>query len=698
MTTARSRQLARGEGRFLADLELPGALEVCFVRSPHPHAAILGVARADFAVTAEDLRLRPVTIRGAGLRGVPWHPLARDKVRYVGEPVAAVWAEDRYLAEDRAEAVAVEYREAAPGEPLQAAAADGVLFEQDVRHGDVDALLAAAHLVLDRTFQGPRVAPLPLEGRGVAAATDEETGVCTVWTSTQVPTLVRRGIARCLGIEERLVRVLVPDVGGGFGLKAHLFAEEVVLAALARRLRRPVRWIEDRLENLTAGTHAHDTSIRLHVGATREGRLLAADLQVTADVGAYSVFPFSASLEPTTAAASVLGPYRLDAYRCRARAIASSRCPVGAYRGVGTASGVHAGERMMDEIAVELGLDPLEVRRRNAIADLPTTTIAGRRLDSGDYHRLLALLEEKSGYRELRREQAEARARGRLVGIGVALFNEHAGTGSEGYRTRGITTIPGTDACRVRVTGEGRIEICTSAAEAGQGHADTYRELAARELGVSAESVDVVEGDTGLCPEGTGTFTSRGAVGVLESVVQALRKAAALDLAPGTDVTHVHDPRALYSSGAHLALVEVDPVGWLPRVLRYVAVEDCGAVIKPEVVEGQVKGGVAMGLGDVLLSEQVYSEEGQNVTSTMLDYLVPLAADVPAVEVHHLGLPTPATTLGCKGVGESGTIGAFAAIPNAVADAVRPLGARLSRLPHSPDRIREAVAAARGSG
>jgi aerobic carbon-monoxide dehydrogenase large subunit len=696
MTTGRQRRLARGEGRFLADLELPGALEVCFVRSPHAHAEILDVAPADGAVSAEDLGLDPVTINGAGLRTVPWHPLARDKVRYVGEPVAAVWAEDRYLAEDRAEDVDVEYREVAAGEPLHGEAVDGVLFEQETGQGDVDGLLAAADLVLERIFQAPRVAPLPLEGRGVAAAYDEETGVCTVWTSTQVPTLVRRGIARCMGMEERLVRVIVPDVGGGFGLKAHLFAEEVVLAALARRLLRPVRWIEDRLENLTAGVHAHDTAIRLRVGATREGLLLAADLEVTADVGAYSVFPFSASLEPTTAAASVLGPYRLHAYRCRARAIASSRCPVGAYRGVGTTSGVHAGERMMDEIAAKLGLDPLELRRRNAITSLPTTTITGRRLDSGDYHQLLRLLEEKSGYRELRREQAEARAQGRLVGIGIALFNEHTGTGSEGYRERGIATIPGTDACRIRVTAEGRIEICTSAAEAGQGHAETYREVAVRELGVTPESVDVIEGDTELCPEGTGTFTSRGAVGVLESVVQALRGAAALDLAPGTEVTHVHDPQALYPSGAHLALVEVDAVGWLPRLLRYVAVEDCGAVIHPEVVDSQVRGGVAMGLGDVLLGEQVYSEEGQPLTSTLLDYLVPLAADVPPVEVHHLGLPTPGTTLGSKGVGEAGTIGAFAAIPNAVADAVRPLGARLDRLPHSPDRIRNAVAAARG--
>jgi carbon-monoxide dehydrogenase large subunit len=694
LTPAQRPRLLAGQGGFIADVELPGALDVAFVRSPFAHAAVGRVSGPDACVTAADLGLHPLRIEGRGLHPVPWHPLATDRVRYAGEAVAACWAADRYLAEDLAEQVEVDYRPLEDSSPLHAEAPDGLLFEHSTESGDVDALLATAAVVLERTYRTARVTPLPLECRGVLADYDAERETWTVWTSTQVPTLVQRGIASCLGVAPERVRVLVPDVGGGFGLKAHLFAEEVVLAALARRLRRPVRWLEDRLENLTAAAHAHDDVLRLRVGASAEGRLLALDVEVTADVGAYSIYPFSASLEPTTSAASVLGPYDLAAYRSRVRAVASARCPVGAYRGVGIAPGVHAGERLLDELAAELGQDPLQLRRQNAIRELPRTTAAGRRLDAGDYPRLLDTLEERAGYGELRRWQAEARAQGRLVGVGVALFNEHAGTGSRGYLARGIGTVPGTDACRVLVTEAGRIEIRTSAAEAGQGHADTYRALAARELGVDPDLVDVLEGDTELCPEGTGTFTSRGSVSVVQAVAAALREAAAADLAPGTDVTCVNDPDPLFSSGAHLALVEVLRPGFIPRVLRYVAVEDCGAVLHEEVVLGQVQGGVAMGLGDVLLSEQVYSAEGQNLTSTLLDYLVPLAPDVPAVEVHHLGIPTPANSLGSKGVGEAGTIGAYGAIPNAVADALRPLGAELDRLPYTPDRIRAAVARA----
>ncbi len=356
---------------------------------------------------------------------------------------------------------------------------------------------------------------------------------------------------------------------------------------------------------------------------------------------------------------------------------------------------VYATERMLDEIAAHLDQDPLEIRRRNLVKDLPRATLTGRRLDSGDYAALLDRLEETSGYPELRRRQSAARAQGRLFGVGIGLFNEHSGTGSADYRSRGITSIPGTDAARVKVLEGGRLVIHTSAADAGQGHAETYRGLAARELGVPPEQVEVVEGDTDLCPHGSGTFASRGAVGVVESVVAALRAVAERDLAPGTDITITTQPEQVYPSGAHLAVVEVDPVTLVPAVTRYVAVEDCGVVLEPDLVEGQVRGGVAMGIGNVLLEEHVYSDDGQPLTTTMLDYLVPLAVDVPSVEIHHLEKPSPSTVLGSKGVGEAGTIGAHGAVANAVADAVRPLGARLRRLPYSPARIHEALAESR---
>jgi aerobic carbon-monoxide dehydrogenase large subunit len=678
-------RLVAGRAPYLADLDLGAdALEVAFVRSPLPHAAIRSVG-GEQAATASDLGLQPLAIEGPGLRPRPWHALARERVRYLGEPVAAVWAGDRYRAEDLAARVRLDLEELPLEDPAE-------LFSATFSGGDPDAAFGRAERVLEGSFRAARQTPLPLEGRGVAAAWDAESGRIRLWTSTQVPSLVRTGVARCLGIEEDRLQVLVPRVGGGFGLKAHLFAEEVVLAALAMRLRRPVRWVEDRWENLVASAHAHDTEVRLRVGVDGDGRVLAVDAEVTADVGAYSIYPFSASLEPMTAAQTLFGPYAIEALRFRARGLASNRCPVGAYRGVGMNAAVHATERMMDVIAAALAIDPLELRRRNVHGSLPVETVAGRRLDSGDYPELLRRLEEESGYAGLRRRQAEARAEGRLVGIGIGVFNEHAGAGAGDYRRRGVSTIPGHDAARVRVGGDGRIVVHTSAADAGQGHAETYREVAARELGVPPDRVDVVEGDTDACPPGTGTFTSRGAVGVLESVVQALRAAAEADLAPGTDVTRTVDASQVFPSGAHLAVVEVDPVSLVPRVVRYVAVEDCGTVVHRDVVEGQVRGGVAMGIGNVLFEEHVHGPDGQILTATMQDYLVPLAADVPEVEMAHLESPSPRTSLGSKGAGEAGTVGACGAVANAVADAVRPLGGReLDRLPYSPARIFESL-------
>jgi aerobic carbon-monoxide dehydrogenase large subunit len=663
-------RLVQGRGAYLADRAPAGVLELAFVRSPFPHARIGRIAGA--GLTGADLEVR----------GLPWPPLARERARYVGEPVAAVWAEDRYGAEDVADAVDVEW------DPLPLEA-PRVLFERELGGGPLEAAMAGADLVLERELRAARQAPLPLEGRGVTAAW--EAGRLTVWTSSQVPEVVRRGLGRALGLEERAVRVLVPDVGGGFGLKAHLFPEEVVVAALAMRLGRPVRWVEDRRENLLAGVHAHDNAVRLRVAATADGRVLAVDAEVTSDVGAYPIHPFSASLEPMTAASALFAAYELEALRVRARGLSSHRCPVGASRGVGTNTAVFATERAMDLVAAELGIDPLELRRRSAVTGLPRTTLGGRALDSGDYGALLERLEQTAGYGELRRAQADARAEGRLLGVGLALFNEHSGTGATEYRDRGLTEVSGLDACRVLVPGDGRIEVRVSSVEIGQGLAGTCRRVAARELGVAPERVDVVMGDTDRCPPGTGAFVSRGAVGLLDSVVTACRQAAERDLEPGTDVTSTVDPRQVFPAGAHLAVVEVDPVSCVPRLLRYVAVEDCGTVVDEAVVAGQVLGGVAMGVGQVLLEECAYAEDAQPLCSTLLDYLLPSAGDVPHVELAHVVSPSPRTALGSKGVGEAGTIGAFGAVGNAVCDAIAPLGAEVTRLPFSPQRIFEAI-------
>ena len=656
-------------------------LEVVFVRSPLAHARILGIAGA---TRAEDLDCQPITVRGLNLAETPCWPLAREKARFAGEAVALVHAEDRYRAEDLADSVEVDLEPCPPGEPLHASAPDGIAFRHRFDNGDVDGIFASADHVLEETFRTARSTPLPLEARGVLAKWSA--GQLTLFTSTQGPDLVRDEVARCLRLAREQVRVVVPDVGGGFGLKAHVFPEEVAMAALTRQLGRPVRWVEDRLENLAGSAHAHEEELRIRLAVDREGRFLAADATVSVDVGAYSIFPFSASLEPMTTAQTLFGPYDLRAFRFEAIGRLSSKCPAGAYRGVGMSAAAYASERMVDLVAGELGLDPLQLRRRNAVAELPHTSHAGRELDSGDYGALLGRL--AAPYGEARRLQAEGRAQGRLFGVGVGFFNEHSGTGAAEYRKRGIEAIPGVDRARVRVDSEGRLFVYTSSAEAGQGHADTYRLVAAREFGLAPERVIVIEGDTDDCPPGSGTFVSRGAVGQLSALVQALREAAAKDFEPGLDVTATVEPRQVFPAGAHLATVEVDPLSLQPRLTGYWAVEDCGTVVNPAAADGQVLGGVAMGAGGVLFEELSYSPEGGLITGTLLDYLVPVAPDLPAeMRVEHLESPSPRTELGSKGVGEAGTIGAFAAVANAVADAVAPLGARLTDLPYSPARI-----------
>lgn len=669
---------------YLADRSPEGSLEVAFVRSHFAYAALGAVRGA--GLTAADLDLGELTVEGPDLTPRPWPALARGRVRFVGELVAAVWAEDRYRAEDLAGLVEVDYEPLEP-EPPQ------VLFEREFGGGDLAAAFSRADLVLERSYRAARQAPLPLEARAVEAYLAD--GRLTVWSSTQVPHVLRQGLARALRMEPEAIHVRVPAIGGGFGLKAHVFPEEVVVAALALRLGRRVRWIEDRRENLLAAVHAHDNEVRMRAAVSGEGRILAVEAEVLCDVGAYSVYPFSASLEPATAGSAIFAPYALEALRVRSSARSSHRCPVGAYRGVGTNTAVYATERMVDAIAAELRLDPLELRRRNVLPDLPHETLSGRALDSGDYTLMLDRLEARAEYGELLRWQAERRDQGALVGVGVAFFNEHSGTGATEYRERGVTEVPGFDSCRVRVAEDGRVEVFTSSVDIGQGHLETCRRVAVRELGVPASQVEVVAGDSDACPSGTGAFVSRGAVGVLEALVKALREAATRDLEPGTDVTVEVDPEQVFPAGAHLAVVEVDPVSFVPRVLRYVAVEDCGTLVDAEAVAGQVRGGVAMGIGKVLLEEAVYGEDGQLRSATLLDYLVPMAPDVPEVEMEHLESPSPKTLLGSKGVGEAGTIGAFGAVANAVADALAPLGAELSRLPYSPDRLFQAVEAAR---
>jgi aerobic carbon-monoxide dehydrogenase large subunit len=747
-------RLLRGAGRYLDDVVLPRMLAVAFVRSPHAHARIVAVdvaaARAlsgvAAVVTADELRgrVRPLAPRLVGGTFVPtdWPPLADGEVRFCGEAVAVIAAASPYVAADARELVQVGY------EPLPAVvtaddalAAGHVLVQRGWCRGDVEGVFAGAPVVLRERFTHGRVAAAPLEPRGVVADWDGD--ALTVWASTQIPSVLRSTLASALGLDESRVRVLAPDVGGGFGLKTHVFPEDVAVAALARLLGRPVKWVEERREQLTAAAHAREQHVDVEVAADAVGVVRALRARMVSDAGAYHIYPLTAALEPLGSAAILPGPYRVEAYAYEAVAVATHKPPLGAYRGVGMTMGAFVMERMLDLLATRLAVDPTEIRRRNFIArdGYPFTSASGMTYDSGDYPKALEQALALAGYDDLRREQQRARAAGRLVGIGVACYTEYTGMGSEVFRRRGMEDVRGVEGATVTMDPDGGVRCALSFPSQGQGHATTAAQLVADRLGVPLERVRLVPFDTVVAPPGGGTFGSRGAVTMggtaavaadhlrarlrmlaarrLEAAVDdivldaghahvrgfAERRIAVAELArlayspplgglpaelgPGLSATVYFDsPAPTFSGAVHVAAVEVDGATGRVRVQRYVVVEDCGPVVNPAIVEGQVHGAVAQGLGEALLESLVYDGKGQLLTATLLDYALPRAADVPALEIGHLETPSPFTPGGVKGMGEGGTIGAPAALANAVADAVRALGVGVTRLPVSSESLR----------
>jgi carbon-monoxide dehydrogenase large subunit len=736
-------RLLAGAGRYVADLRMPGALHLAFVRSPHAHARVVRVdpaaARAlpgvAAVLTAADLDARPIAVAfsGEGYHGAPWPPLARDRVRFVGDPVAVVAARDRYVAEDAADLVEVVYEplpavvsvEAAraPRAPAVHDAVPGnTYYRLDHRHGDVEAAFAAAAVVVRGTFRHQRLAASPLEGRGIAVEPAGDR--LRVWASTQTPHLLRTALARSLGIAEEAVRVAVPDVGGGFGPKMHAYPEDVVAAAAARALGRPVVWVEDRRENLLAMAQAREQVVEAALAADGDGRIRGLRAAVASDAGAYSIFPLTAILEALGTAQIMPGPYRVPAYAYTTEAVATHKAPMGAYRGVGMTVGVFVMERLMDTLAATLGLDPAEVRRRNFVAPdaFPHTAPTGLVYDSGRFAETLAAALGALRYDEARREQARARAAGRLVGIGLASFVEYTGMGPRTFARRGMADVPGRDSATVTVDASGIARVAVSCPSQGQGLETLYAQLAAGELGLEPEAVRVEPVDTDAVPPGSGTFASRAAVSGGGAVVRAagevraravevaarLLEAAVADVtvaggrffvrgAPERSVSWgevgradtlaatatYEPPPAAFSNGAHAAVVEVDRDTGMVRVLRYVVAEDCGPQINPMLVEGQTHGGLAQGVGEALLEEVAYDGTGQPLAATFMDYLLPTVHEVPAAEIVHLETPSPNTARGVKGMGESATIGAPACLANAVADA---LGRAVDELPVTPAR------------
>jgi aerobic carbon-monoxide dehydrogenase large subunit len=763
-----------GATRYVDDMRLPGTLAIAFVRSPHAHARIVAVdARRASSVpgvhavlTAADLEtiLPPLRVAHDPATGRPpcrtvvWPVLACGKARFVGEAVAAVVAEDRAIAEDAAGLVDVDWDPLEPVVDVERATAagaplvhddwpDNVYQRVDASLGDVAGTFRAADLVVSETFRSGRHLALPMEGRGTVAAWERATATLTVWASTQMPHVLREHIARLLALPEHSVRVIAVDVGGGFGLKAHIFPEELLPAALARRLGRPVEWIEDRREHLAASQHARDQLVRAELALAKDGTMLGLRAHITADIGAYCEYPWP-TFEANVTATAMPGPYTIRAFAYQTLSVATNKCSIGAYRGVGQPIGVLAMERLVDIAAARLGIDCVELRRRNMIASdaHPWTTVFGTSIESGSHRECLAKAVEMIHRDGAGTRREEARRRGRRRGIGFASYVEVTAPNSQVWQMLGPAT-GGHEPATVRVETDGCVTVAVGVNSQGQSHETTFAQIAADRLGVTLEDVRVVQGDTATTPRGWVTGGSKSAVATGGAVLRAAERlrekllhaasrlcelpVADLDLRdgsvcraadgasitpireiaaavwlgragptpdgePGLEVTTRYEPPPLtHSNSTHAVEVDVDVETGRVEIVRYVAVEDCGTILNPLVVDGQIQGGIAQGIGAALYEEIVYDENGQLLTGTLMDYLPPTAADVPRVAIAHIETPSPYTAGGMKGVGEGGAIAPPAAIANAVADALAEFAPRVSRVPLTPERVLAIIDGAR---
>jgi carbon-monoxide dehydrogenase large subunit len=691
-------RLLRGEARFVDDLEPEGCRHVAFVRSPVASGRIQSVT-ATF--TAADLEgtCRPLTVHLTTQGAVcpPRPMIASERVRFVGEIIGAVVADDRYLAADAAGQsefeidplpAVITFEDAlAKGAPIVHDDVPGnVYFLGRRTYGDPGAAFGRADLVVEGEVTHPRVAAAPIEPRGVVAAPAGD-GV-VVWTSTQVPHLVADAIAECLDVERSKVRVVATDVGGGFGGKAQVYPEEILLAWIARRLGAPVKWIETRSEHMQAAGHARDQRVRFSAAVREDGRVLGLRATIHSSIGAYGVRPFGPLLDPLGTAGLLPGPYDIRDYEYATYAVATNKTPEGPYRGVGMVTAVLAHERLMELIAARLHIDPAAVRRINFVSksQMPYRSVTGHPYESGDYAAALDAALEAIDYSAARAEQMEARRAGRKVGIGLASYVEYTGAGSSTFRGRGMLDIPGTDTARAWLAEDGRVHLQTSCPAMGQGSQTTLAQVAAQALGTEPEQVVVEQTDTAEVGGGTGSFMSRGSVTAATAVFRAaslLRELMAengdLDASVTYDAAQASHPYA-----THACTVEVDPQTGAATILRYVVAEDCGVLINPTVVEGQVAGGVAQAAGAALLEEVVYGADGELRSGTFLDYLIPSIGEAPVVQLQHLVTPSTVHELGTKGAGEGGTIGGTAAIANAIADA---LSLTDVTLPMSPERL-----------
>jgi carbon-monoxide dehydrogenase large subunit len=754
-----------GVGMFIADVRVPGLQDIAFVRSERAHATVRGITKpssgAGRVFTLADIG--PLNILEAGpelaaFRHGPYPALADERVRYVGQAIAACVAETRAAAEDLADAVSVDLDELPtmvdPVAAMRPGAArifanwpDNAFITSTVSEGDA-ASLAAAPIRLRRKFKMNRQATVSLECRGVLAYWDQRLEELVIYLSTQGAHVMRLGLAQALGLPENKIRVIAPDVGGGFGGKNRLLPEEIAVAAIALKVGHPVRWIEDRREHLLASVHARDHTYDLTISADRDGRLLGLEGDVYIDAGAYALWPTGAFMEASMAARNLTGPYRIRHLKINTFTVATNKAPHGPYRGVARPGACFAIERLVDEVARELGREPVDLRRLNIVtaAELPYATAAGMTLDTGDYVASLDTARAMIDLPAVRRRQQTGEPDGRAIGVGFAFYTEQSGHGQAEWTKRKSRVVPGYESATVRMLPDGSVLLFVGVQNHGQGHDTTLAQIAAHELGIDPAQISLRYGDTATTPFGFGTFASRsivfagGAVAkssralaekirrigahLLQTDISATRIAGeavhgphgAVDFSeiamaanvrqellpagmePLLEITATYEPTdtgGVFSYGTHAVIVAVEPEIGAVEILDYVVAEDCGTMINPMIVDGQIQGGIAQGIGTALYEEIPYDDIGQPLATTFADYMVPCAPEIPDVRIAHSITPARATEYGVKGVGEGGAIAPPAVIANAVADAFRAIGARFDETPLTPRRVSDAVARAR---
>jgi carbon-monoxide dehydrogenase large subunit len=755
-----------GRGEFLADITLPGLQDVAFLRSPVAHARIRGIeppagsqGRVFTAADFENIKPIRAVAGAAGFKASDYPALAVDKVRFVGEPVAMCVAATRARAEDLAQDVFLDLAELPAVVDMEAALVagaprvhdhwpDNLVVEQSIDGGDIAAARAAATHSVTRHYRLNRHAAVSLEGRGVLAYWDRRQDQLVVYSATQFPHVVRTGLADCLGIEQRRLRVVAPDVGGGFGVKNNLQPEEIAIAALAMRVDHPVRWIEDRREHLLASPHARDHRYWVTAHCDDRGRILGLEAKIMVDAGAYSIWPWTSAMEAGMAGGILPGPYDITNYQARMITVATNKSPLGPYRGVGRTGACFAIERTIDEVARAVGREPHEVRAENMIRpqQMPYRSVTGKLYDSGDYAESVRRAAALIDVAKVRAGQRDGGAERRLIGVGFGSYTEQTAHGTEEWVTRGLPVVFGYESATARMVPDGGLELVVAIHSHGQGLETTLAQVAYEELGIDPQRVSVRFGDTALSPFGMGTFASRSMVMAGGAVSRACRmlgqkiarigahllqaqlddvrvedarvvgpagsvgfaeiaEAAALHperlpdgVEPGLEVTTVYEPGAgtgAFSYATHAVVVAVDTEFCTVELLDYVVVHDCGTMVNPMIVDGQVIGGAVQGIGTALFEEIPYDENGQPLASTFMDYLLPGAAEMPNIRVEHMETPSPHTAFGIKGLGEGGAIAPPAAIANAIGDALSGMRVEVNETPITPRRLAAAIDAGR---